>query len=73
MRWHRSPPSANELSPDPQEFQNDDKVIAVDGVALIAHTTIGVPLSFSWRQSGTLLLPALAHALIDAYRNAVLF
>jgi hypothetical protein len=31
----------------------------------------GVPLSFCWRASGTLVLPAAAHALIDSYRNCV--
>jgi hypothetical protein len=40
---------------------------------LLVHTFVGVPLSFCWRQSGTLLLPAAAHALIDAYRNTILF
>jgi len=39
---------------------------------LAVHTLIGVPLSFCWRRGGTLLLPAAAHALIDAYRNTVL-
>ena len=39
---------------------------------IIVHTLVGVPLSFCWRASGTLLLPAAAHALIDAYRNTVL-
>jgi hypothetical protein len=31
-----------------------------------------VPLSFCWRASGTLVLPAAAHALIDSYRNSLL-
>jgi hypothetical protein len=39
---------------------------------IIVHTLVGVPLSFCWRASGTLLLPAVAHALIDAYRNTVM-
>ena len=39
---------------------------------VIVHTTVGVPLSICWRRGGTLVLPAAAHALIDAYRNAVL-
>lgn len=38
---------------------------------LIVEISVGVPLSFCWRRSGTLLLPAAAHALIDAYRNAI--
>lgn len=36
------------------------------------HILVGVPLAFAWRWSGTLLLPAVAHSLIDAYRNFVL-
>ena len=40
-------------------------------VLIIVHTLIGVPLSFCWRASGTLVLPAAAHALIDSYRNCV--
>jgi len=53
-------------------------ITSVSGVAvaipalIIVHTLIGVPLSFCWRASGTLVLPAAAHALIDAYRDAVL-
>jgi membrane protease YdiL (CAAX protease family) len=39
---------------------------------IIIHTLVGVPLSFCWRASGTLVLPAAAHAVIDAYRNTVL-
>jgi hypothetical protein len=39
---------------------------------IIIHTLVGVPLSFCWRASGTLVLPAAAHALVDAYRNTVL-
>jgi membrane protease YdiL (CAAX protease family) len=38
---------------------------------LLVHVAIGIPLSFSWRRGGTLVLPALAHAIIDAYRNVV--
>ena len=38
---------------------------------IIVHTLTGVPLSFCWRASGTLVLPAAAHALIDSYRNFV--
>ncbi|HKF00322.1 MAG TPA: CPBP family intramembrane glutamic endopeptidase [Actinomycetes bacterium] len=32
---------------------------------------IGVPLSFAWRRTGSLAVPALAHALTDAVRNAL--
>ena len=45
---------------------------AVIPFVLIVHTLVGVPLSFCWRASGTLVLPAAAHALVDAYRNTVL-
>jgi membrane protease YdiL (CAAX protease family) len=38
---------------------------------IIIHTLVGVPLSFCWRASGTLVLPAAAHALLDSYRNCV--
>ena len=38
---------------------------------IAVHLLVGVPLSFCWRSSGSLLLPAAAHALIDAFRNAV--
>jgi membrane protease YdiL (CAAX protease family) len=41
-------------------------------VLIIVHTLVGVPLSFCWRASGTLVLPAAAHALIDSYRNSLL-
>ncbi|HEX5502334.1 MAG TPA: CPBP family intramembrane glutamic endopeptidase [Thermomicrobiales bacterium] len=38
---------------------------------LLVHVTIGVPLSFAWRRSGNLVLPAAAHALIDAVRDGL--
>jgi membrane protease YdiL (CAAX protease family) len=38
---------------------------------LVLSIVLGVPLSFCWRRSGTWVLPAAAHALIDAYRNAL--
>jgi hypothetical protein len=50
-----------------------DTLISAAPGLIFAHVIIGVPLSFCWRTSGTLLLPAIAHALIDAYRNTVLF
>ena len=39
---------------------------------LVVHTAIGVPLSFCWRSSGNLAVPAASHAVIDAVRNALL-
>jgi hypothetical protein len=41
-------------------------------IALIVEILEGIPLSFSWRQGGTLVMPAIAHALIDAYRDALM-
>ena len=38
----------------------------------ITHAIIGVPLSFFWRRSGNLFVPAAVHALIDAIRNTIL-
>jgi membrane protease YdiL (CAAX protease family) len=50
-----------------------DQSLFIEGPYSVAlHCGIGVPLSFAWRLGGTLFLPALAHALIDAYRNGVL-
>ena len=39
---------------------------------VVVHCAIGVPLSFFWRQSGNLAVPAFSHALIDAARNMLL-
>lgn len=36
------------------------------------HTLMGIPLAVAWRRSGSLTLPAAAHAVIDGIRNAVL-
>jgi membrane protease YdiL (CAAX protease family) len=47
-------------------------VVAAIPAMVIVCTLIGVPLSFCWRSSGTLVLPAIAHALIDSYRNCML-
>jgi hypothetical protein len=49
------------------------KALAGTAIGLaIVHTTVGMPLSFCWRRGRTLVLPAAAHAFIDAYRNAVM-
>lgn len=37
---------------------------------VVVHVLLGVPLSFAWRSSRNLAGPALAHAAIDAVRNA---
>ena len=39
----------------------------------ILTLALGVPLSFCWRKSGTLLLPGVAHALNDAVRDTILY
>jgi membrane protease YdiL (CAAX protease family) len=36
------------------------------------HVLLGVPLSMSWRRTGNLAGPALAHAVNDAVRNAMM-
>jgi hypothetical protein len=41
-------------------------------VSLLVEILEGIPLSFCWRQGGTLVLPAIAHSLIDAYRDALM-
>jgi membrane protease YdiL (CAAX protease family) len=38
---------------------------------LMVHVSIGIPLSLAWRRSGNLALPATAHAVIDAVRDAL--
>lgn len=53
------------LMPDPWHA-----IVALRRIAV--HVPIGVFLALSWRSGGTLLWPALAHALVDAWRNAVL-
>lgn len=47
-------------------------VVAAVPALIVVHTLVGVPLSFCWRTGGTLVLPAAAHALVDAYRNVVI-
>lgn len=39
---------------------------------VVVHVLLGVPLSLAWRRSGNLAGPALAHAVNDAVRNAVM-
>jgi hypothetical protein len=52
-----------------------DSLIALPVLALtliVIHLFSGVALSFCWRAGGTLIFPAAVHALIDAYRNAIM-
>lgn len=44
--------------------------VALDFVLTLA---VGIPLSFCWRRSGTLLLPGTAHAIIDTFRDTILY
>jgi Type II CAAX prenyl endopeptidase Rce1-like len=37
----------------------------------IVHMAVGIPLALSWRTGGNLLVPAAAHGLLDAVRNAL--
>ena len=48
-----------------------DAAAAIVGM-IIVHTAIGIPLSFCWRRSGNMAVPAASHAVIDAVRNALL-
>jgi hypothetical protein len=51
---------------------NVEGLAGIVAILLFVHVLEGIPLSFCWRQGGTLVLPAAAHALLDAYRNALL-
>ena len=42
------------------------------GQMLLVHGLIGVPMSLAWRRTGTLLVPVIAHAVINAVRNALM-
>jgi membrane protease YdiL (CAAX protease family) len=46
-------------------------LIAIPALVVV-HCLLGVPLAIFWRRSGNLLVPASAHALSDAVRNALL-
>ena len=39
---------------------------------VVVHVALGVPLSWAWRRNRNLAGPALAHAVNDAVRNAVM-
>jgi hypothetical protein len=40
---------------------------------VVVHCLVGVPLCLFWRKSGSLLVPAVSHALFDAMRNAAFY
>jgi membrane protease YdiL (CAAX protease family) len=54
-----------------QSFGSPAECVRYADLDLGVHVLIGVPLSFCWRTSGTLVLPCAAHGLIDAFRNAI--
>lgn len=47
-------------------------LIATIGQLLLVHCAVGVGLSYGWRHTGNLAVPALAHGLVDAVRDALL-
>jgi membrane protease YdiL (CAAX protease family) len=51
-------------------FPGSQNAAAATAMVLI-HIPIGILLAFTWRRGGTLLLPAAAHAAVDAYRNVL--
>lgn len=54
----------------PTEPVTESLPVMIAGL-LAVHCAIGVALSFAWRRSGNLALPAAAHALIDGVRNGL--
>ncbi|MDQ3997015.1 MAG: CPBP family intramembrane metalloprotease [Gemmatimonadota bacterium] len=52
--------------------ESADFLWAAAAVMVVFHSIIGVPLSIYWRRSGNLAVPATAHALVSAVRNALL-
>jgi len=47
-------------------------VASMVGLMLLVHVVAGLALTAAWRWRGTLLVPAVAHALVDAVRNALM-
>lgn len=39
---------------------------------LAVYCLMGVPMSLAWRRTGNLTVPVIGHALIDAFRNALM-
>ncbi len=46
-------------------------VVAAAPVLVLSHAFDGAFIAFSWRASGSLLLPAVYHSLVDAYRDTI--
>lgn len=55
----------------PLGFLYPSRDLGFIGVALLINILLGTPMSYCWRKSGTLILPSMAHALCDAYRNII--
>jgi hypothetical protein len=47
-------------------------LIALAILMPLVHSATGIFLSFGWRRSGNLAVPAVVHALVDAVRNMLL-
>ncbi|MBI2516613.1 MAG: CPBP family intramembrane metalloprotease [Opitutae bacterium] len=56
----------------PLTFLYPSREVGFLALAIFINILWGVPLSFCWRKSGTLLLPSVVHALCDSYRNALM-
>jgi membrane protease YdiL (CAAX protease family) len=48
------------------------EIASMVGLMLLVHVVAGLALTAAWRWKGTLLVPAVAHALVDAVRNALM-
>ena len=55
----------------PLRFLYPSRSLGFIALALVINVLFGIPLSFCWRKSGTLVLPSAVHALCDAYRNVL--
>jgi len=51
--------------------QSPLSLLAAAPLMIFVHSLHGVFIAFSWRASGSLLLPVIYHSLIDAYRDAI--
>jgi hypothetical protein len=50
----------------------DQSLPVTIALLLSVQCVIGVPMSQAWRRTGNLMVPVIAHALIDAFRNALM-
>ncbi len=56
----------------PTTGQHGTQVIPLLIIFPLMHCAVGIPFSFYWRKSGSLLVPAMVHAFIDSVRNALM-